>query len=309
MSGGKGGSSTQTVEIPEYIEEAAQRNLNKAERISQIGYVPYYGPDVAAFTPMQQAGFQNTADVAGAFGMATPVSQRDIMGGMGAPTQYANGVMGYSSQPLYQQSLDQFAAARPSQKAYIDSFFIDPSSGQYAYQPFDYTQTETLASAARRVAAEEAAEREAVRAAEEEAFRLANMGPAPGDPGMSGNPQFDPDMPGGYNTEGSFDLGGILNAMPAARAVDVLKGKSFIPKDTPKSKVRTNSNIPTELGRDFIGMANPGFSPGVGSGGFAGSVGGSYGSDPSAADSGEGTYGGDFGGPGSFGGEGGGWAN
>jgi hypothetical protein len=126
---------------------------------------------------------------------------------------------------------------------------------------------------------------------------------------MSGNPQFDPDMPGGYNTEGSFDLGGILNAMPAARIADVLQGKPFIPTDTPKSKVRTNSNIPTELGRDFIGMANPGFSPGVGSGGFAGSVGGSYGSDPSAADSGEGTYGGDFGGPGSFGGEGGGWAN
>ena len=58
MAGGKGGSQTSSVEIPEYIEKAAQRNLNKAERISQLGYVPYYGPDVAAFTPMQQAAMQ-----------------------------------------------------------------------------------------------------------------------------------------------------------------------------------------------------------------------------------------------------------
>jgi hypothetical protein len=84
MSGGKGGSTSSSVEIPEYIEKAAQRNLNKAERISQLGYVPYYGPDVAAFTPMQQASFQNTADVASAFGMGAPMSQQDIMGGMGA---------------------------------------------------------------------------------------------------------------------------------------------------------------------------------------------------------------------------------
>ena len=35
MSGGKGGSTTSQVQIPEYIEAAAQRNLNKAERISQ----------------------------------------------------------------------------------------------------------------------------------------------------------------------------------------------------------------------------------------------------------------------------------
>ena len=101
MSGGKGGSTTSSVEIPEYIEKAAQRNLNKAERISQLGYVPYYGPDVAAFTPMQQASFQNTADVAGAFGMGTPTTQQDVMGGMGVPTQYANGLTGYSSAPIY----------------------------------------------------------------------------------------------------------------------------------------------------------------------------------------------------------------
>jgi len=143
MAGGKGGSTTKTVEVPEYIEEAARRNLAKAEGISQIGFTPYYGPDVAAFTPFQQAGFQQTADVAGAFGMATPTSQQDIMGGMGAPTQYANGVMGYSSAPLYEQSIAELERRRPAQKSYIDSFFIDPVTGQAGsrVQPaIDYSQ-------------------------------------------------------------------------------------------------------------------------------------------------------------------------
>ena len=164
MSGGKGGSTSSSVEIPEYIEKAAQRNLNKAERISQLGYVPYYGPDVAAFTPMQQASFQNTADVAGAFGMGAPMSQQDIMGGMGAPTQYAGGVSGYSSAPIYQQSLDELARQRPAQKSYMDSFFIDPYTGSYgsnAPMPIDYNMYPTYAETQR--AAEETARMEAMR--------------------------------------------------------------------------------------------------------------------------------------------------
>jgi len=164
MSGGKGGSTSSSVEIPEYIEKAAQRNLNKAERISQLGYVPYYGPDVAAFTPMQQASFQNTADVAGAFGMGTPMSQQDIMGGMGAPTQYAGGVSGYSSAPIYEQSLNSLAMERPAQKAYMDSFFINPYSGtpgSNAPMPIDYNMYPTYAETQR--AAEETARMEAMR--------------------------------------------------------------------------------------------------------------------------------------------------
>ena len=151
MSGGKGGSTTSSVTVPEYIEAAAQRNLNKAERISQIGYTPYYGPDVAAFTPMQQAGFQNIADTAGAFGMAAPTTQQDIMGGMGPATTYAGGVQGYSSAPIYEQSLATLGQQRPGQKAYIDSFFIDPYSGGGSYgnfAPIDYTQYGTIADQA-----------------------------------------------------------------------------------------------------------------------------------------------------------------
>ena len=155
MSGGKGGGSTSEVTIPEYIEKAAQRNLNKAEGISQIGYTPYYGPDVAAFTPMQQAAFQNTADASSAFGMAAPTSQQDIMGGMGAPTTYANGVSGYSSAPMFEESLAELGRQRPGQKDYIDSFFIDPFTGQAGNRvsaPVNYENYMTAAESGRREA-------------------------------------------------------------------------------------------------------------------------------------------------------------
>lgn len=148
MSGGKGGSTSSTVTIPEYIEEAARRNLTKAEKISQLGYVPYYGPDVAAFTPMQEASFQNVSDTASAFGLSAPATQADIMGGMQRPTEYAGGLKGYSSAPMYQASLDRLAAERPSQKSYMDSFFINPYTGEYASPLTDYSQFNTLSDEA-----------------------------------------------------------------------------------------------------------------------------------------------------------------
>jgi hypothetical protein len=162
MSGGKGGSTTSSVTIPEYIEAAAQRNLNKAERISQIGYTPYYGPDVAAFTPMQQAAFQGTAQTASAFGVpGGDMSQQDIMGGMPEPTTYAGGVRGYSSAPIYEESLQALGERRPGQKDYIDSFFIDPYAGGAAagnFDPIDYTSYGTAAQGQRE---REALDREA----------------------------------------------------------------------------------------------------------------------------------------------------
>ena len=125
---GKGGSTT-SVEIPAYIEEAAKRNLNRADKISAIGSVPLsYGPTVAAFTPMQQSSFANTANVANAFGLNAPQGAQ-IVGTMDTPITYANGVRAYTAAPLYDQTLAAFGAARPGQKSYIDSFFINPFSG------------------------------------------------------------------------------------------------------------------------------------------------------------------------------------
>tara|TARA_R100000406_G_scaffold43717_1_gene29347 strand:- start:202 stop:1599 length:1398 start_codon:yes stop_codon:yes gene_type:complete len=132
MAGGKGGSTTSTVEVPQYIEDAARRNLERADLISQIGYVPYFGPDVAAFTPQQEAAFAGTQQLAGAFGTPTTMDM-----GVPAPQTFAGGVRGYSSAPMFEQAQFELGRRRPAQKAFIDSLFIDPFSG--AFNPISTT--------------------------------------------------------------------------------------------------------------------------------------------------------------------------
>ena len=119
------GSTESKVKIPKWLEEAAKANLGQAQDIASIGYTPYYGADVAAFNPMQSAGFQNTADASRAFGLSAPT---DAMAGM-PQAQDFGGVMGYSSQPLFSDAVSRFGEARPGQKSLIDSLFIDPISG------------------------------------------------------------------------------------------------------------------------------------------------------------------------------------
>ena len=128
MSGGKGGSQTSTVEVPDWIEGPARQNLGRAEAISKIGYVPYYGPDVAAMTPMQEAAAQNVASAASAFGMQAPTGAG--ITGMPAAQEFAGGIRGYSSAPLFEQTLETFGEKRPGQKAAIDDLFINPTSGK-----------------------------------------------------------------------------------------------------------------------------------------------------------------------------------
>lgn len=126
---GKGGS-TNSVEYPAWLEDAARRNLDQADRISRIGSVPMsYGPTVAAFTPMQNSSFLNTANAASAFGLDAPTGTA-VTGGLNAPTTYANGVTAYSALPIYNETMDEFRLDRPGQASYIDSFFIDPFTGQ-----------------------------------------------------------------------------------------------------------------------------------------------------------------------------------
>ena len=126
MSGGKGGTTTSKVEIPEYIEDASKRNLEKADTISELGYVPYYGPDVASFNPTQESAFQNTNDMASAFGMNVP---ENPMAGMPEPETFAGGIKGYSSAPMFEESLATLEANRPGQYNAMTDMFIDPQTG------------------------------------------------------------------------------------------------------------------------------------------------------------------------------------
>tara|TARA_R110000822_G_scaffold256719_1_gene382470 strand:- start:3866 stop:4582 length:717 start_codon:yes stop_codon:yes gene_type:complete len=129
MSGGKGGSKTTEVAVPDYVDAAARANLNRATDVGNVGNVVYRGPDVAAFSPMQQSAFQNTANMANAFGLSAPTDEAAIMGGMGEPTQYANGVSGYSSAGIYDAALEALKESSPGQYDYINSLFVDQQTG------------------------------------------------------------------------------------------------------------------------------------------------------------------------------------
>ena len=134
MSGGKGGSQTTSVTIPPWLEQAAQTNLARADQLASIGYTPYYGPDVAAMTPMQMAAMQGTNQAASAFGLGSV----DPMAGM--PQAYDfGGMSAYLSYPIYSQSLDQLQASRPGQFAALQAPFIDPITGAPPQYPFGLT--------------------------------------------------------------------------------------------------------------------------------------------------------------------------
>jgi hypothetical protein len=127
------GNTTQKTEIPAWLENASRGNIAQGNKVANLGYVPYYGPDVAAFTPMQQASFQNTGQAANAFGMAG--GGLTGMEGMPQAQEFAGGVSGYSSAPMYEEALAQLEANAPGQFAAIQSMFINPQTGAGGYQP------------------------------------------------------------------------------------------------------------------------------------------------------------------------------
>ncbi|NBR39035.1 MAG: hypothetical protein EBT93_06395 [Alphaproteobacteria bacterium] len=121
----KGGETQEMPILPSWQEKGYQQGLNLAKDVSQVGYVPYYGPDVAAFSPLQQASFQGTDVMANAFGMPTTGGQQY----MPQAETYAGGVQGYSSAPIYTQAKEALAANAPAQSQYLASFGIDPVTG------------------------------------------------------------------------------------------------------------------------------------------------------------------------------------
>jgi len=119
--GGKGGSKTQETTIPAWIRDPAIRNLQRAEDVQRIEYMPYYGADVAAFTPTQNAAFDANIGAAEAFGLLAP-NTLTATTGMPEPTDF-NGFSAYSSQPLYEAALDELKANQPEAVAQYDALF------------------------------------------------------------------------------------------------------------------------------------------------------------------------------------------
>jgi hypothetical protein len=135
MGSSVSGSQTTKTSVPKHIQDASKAGLEAAQRLSQIGYVPYQGPDVAAMTPAMLSSFRNQGQAANAFGMAAPDSP---MAGLPKPEVFDGGVRGYSSYGLYKDALQDWKKSAPGQyKAYSD-FFINPRTGADAkYQSYN----------------------------------------------------------------------------------------------------------------------------------------------------------------------------
>lgn len=129
-----GGSSTQTVKLPKWLEDAAKYNLDIANEAAMIPYTPYEGPTVAALDPQQIASMKGTNDAAAAFNMphvnTTGMGPKQVaaaLTGLPKPMEDASGAMGYSAAPAIHESINQLP---PGVREMIDSFFINPETGR-----------------------------------------------------------------------------------------------------------------------------------------------------------------------------------
>jgi len=122
MSGGKGGGQTTENTIPEWAKQPTIRNLARAEEVQKIGYMPYYGPDIAAFNPTQQTAMQSNMDAAAAFGLAAP--GQDAMAGM-PQAQDFGGISGYASAPIFEQAVTELEQKAPGYVKEYNELFAD----------------------------------------------------------------------------------------------------------------------------------------------------------------------------------------
>lgn len=119
----KGGKNTtvQKQELPAWLDQAAQDNLAQAKIAGQIGYMPYYGPEIAGLSPQQTQSMQNTFNAQQAFGMVPQGAEFST--GLPEAQQFAGGVSGYSSGGLFDQALAELRARQPDIAAQYDKFY------------------------------------------------------------------------------------------------------------------------------------------------------------------------------------------
>ena len=116
------GSTTQGTSIPAWLQEPTVRNIAMAEDMQKIGYMPWYGPDVAAFNPTQMAAMNQNIGAAEAFGLQQPGTLTAAQG-MPTATTYADGTQGYSGMPMYEQAKAEMATAQPTDAQRYASLF------------------------------------------------------------------------------------------------------------------------------------------------------------------------------------------
>jgi hypothetical protein len=132
MSGGGGKGASQETKPDKVTLQMISELFNYGKEVGKIPYQPWTGLDVAAFTPQQQAGMQQFADMGNSFGMKSPTN---VMAGLPQAQVDASGVTGYSGYPAFAQNLAANAATPAAQryaeffKLPVEALYGDPSSG------------------------------------------------------------------------------------------------------------------------------------------------------------------------------------
>ena len=130
--GGKGGKNTEQTDrdIPDWLKQPAIRNLQRAEDVQRIEYMPYRGAEIAAFNDVQNLAMNNNLDTARAFGLLDPNSTMTAESQMPTPTEFDGGFKGYSSMSLYDQALAETKAQQPGAIAQYEALFGAPAMAQ-----------------------------------------------------------------------------------------------------------------------------------------------------------------------------------
>jgi len=127
--GGADDSKT-TSKPPQWWEDAAKKALATGEKVARKGYVPYIGPDVAAFDPQMVNAMQQANDWSAAF-MTPGQAPVDASASIMPATDYGNGLKGYSSFGGFEDSIAALRETYPGLANYLDSFFINPTTGRF----------------------------------------------------------------------------------------------------------------------------------------------------------------------------------
>lgn len=130
MKGGMGGSQDQSIQLPAWLDSASQQVSGRALQQMDQRFMPYEGPSVAAFTPMQHAAFQGANQAAQAFGL--PAVHGNAGGGLDGMGRAENfgGVMGYSPYAGFQQAQNRWQNDHPTQAADYAALFGDTRGGR-----------------------------------------------------------------------------------------------------------------------------------------------------------------------------------
>ncbi len=130
--GGKGGKNTTETEkdLPDWLKQPAIRNMQRAEDVQRIEYMPYRGAEIAAFNDTQNLAMNNNLATAKAFGLLDASSTMKAEDMMPAPTTFDGGFKGYSSMPLYDQALAETKKQQPGAIAQYEALFGAPAIAQ-----------------------------------------------------------------------------------------------------------------------------------------------------------------------------------